>query len=65
MPECLARIVHSKLLMRSGNNDQKIAGVQELERGQALMRETGAMIFEACIDSSKGELEDARTSKAS
>ena len=65
VPECLARIVHSKLLMRSGNNDQKIAGVQELERGQALMRETGAMIFEACIDSSKGELEDARTSKAS
>ena len=64
VPECLARIVHSKLLMRSGNNDQKIAGVQELERGQALMRETGAMIFEACIDPSKGELEDARTSKA-
>ena len=64
VPECLARIVHSKLLMRSGNNDQKIAGVQELDRGQALMRETGAMIFEACIDSSKGELEDARTSKA-
>jgi adenylate cyclase len=47
VPECFARIVHAELLTRSGTDDQRIAGLQELERAQALMRETGAVIFEA------------------
>jgi class 3 adenylate cyclase/tetratricopeptide (TPR) repeat protein len=66
VPECLARIVHADLLMRSGTSDQKIAGRVELERAQALMRETGAIIFEAFIAPSKGDLDDVQaTTKAS
>ena len=49
VPECFARIVYADLLMKSGESDQKAAGRHELERAQALMRETGAMIFEAFI----------------
>jgi adenylate cyclase len=66
VPECLARIVHAELLMRSGTSDQKIAGRVELERAQALVRETGAIIFEAFIAPSKGDLDDVQaTTKAS
>jgi class 3 adenylate cyclase/tetratricopeptide (TPR) repeat protein len=60
VPECLARIVHAKLLMRSGTSDQEIAGEQELERAQALMRETGATIFKYLITPSKSQLGDSR-----
>lgn len=51
VPECLARIVHANLLMESGTSEQQVAGRYELERAQTLMRETGAMIFEALIAS--------------
>ncbi len=61
VPECLARIVHAQLLL-SGTSDQKIAGGQELERAQALMRETGAMIFKAMIAPSMDELPGAQAS---
>lgn len=61
VPECLARIVHAKLLL-SGTSDQKIAGGQELERAQALMQETGAMIFKAMIAPSMDELPGAQAS---
>jgi class 3 adenylate cyclase/tetratricopeptide (TPR) repeat protein len=49
VPECFARIVHADLLMKSGASDQQAAGRHELERAEALMRETGATIFEAFI----------------
>jgi tetratricopeptide (TPR) repeat protein len=50
IPECLARIVRTKLLLRSATSDQKAEGGQELERARALMRETGAMLFEDFIN---------------
>ena len=50
VPECLARIVRADLLLRSTTSDQEAEGRHELERAIALMRETGAMIFEAFID---------------
>src|SRR5258707_1370257 len=61
VPECLARIVHAQLLL-SGTSDQKIAGNLELERAQALMQETGAIIFKAMIAPSGDELPDTQTS---
>lgn len=60
VPECLARIVHAKLLMRSGTSDQEIAGKQELERAQALIQETGAMIFKAMMATSGDEIPGAQ-----
>lgn len=50
IPECLARIVRADLLLRSISNDEKAEGLKELERAKALMRETGAMLFETFID---------------
>jgi adenylate cyclase len=50
VPECLARIVRAKLLLRSTNSDEKAEGGQELERAKALMRETGAMLLETFIN---------------
>lgn len=61
VPECLARIVHAQLLL-AGTSDQKIAGSRELERAQALMQETGAMIFKAMIAPSMDDLPGAQTS---
>jgi tetratricopeptide (TPR) repeat protein len=49
VPECLARIVRADLLLRSTTSDQKAEGRQELECAIALMRETGAMLFETFI----------------
>jgi class 3 adenylate cyclase/tetratricopeptide (TPR) repeat protein len=49
-PECLARIVRAKLLLRSANSDEQAEGGQELERAKALMRETGAMLLETFIN---------------
>jgi adenylate cyclase len=50
IPECLARIVRADLLLRSIGNDEKAEGLKELERAKALMRETGAVLFETFID---------------
>src|SRR6266403_1542868 len=50
VPECLARIVHAQLLLRSAKSDEKAEGEQELERAKALMRETGAMLLETFIN---------------
>jgi adenylate cyclase len=61
VPECLARIVHARLLL-SGTSDQKIAGSHELERAHGLLRETGAMTFKAMIVPSMDELAGAQTS---
>jgi len=55
VPECLARIVRAKLLLRSANSDEQAEGGQELERAKALMRETGAMLFETFINSTSVE----------
>ena len=49
VPECLARIVRADLLLRSSSNDEKADGAKELELAKALMRETGAVLFEAFI----------------
>jgi tetratricopeptide (TPR) repeat protein len=50
IPECLARIVRANLLLQSADGDQQAEGDQELERARALMRETGAMLFENFIN---------------
>jgi adenylate cyclase len=49
VPECLARIIRADLLLRSTTSDQNAEGRQELERATALMRETGAILFEKFI----------------
>jgi adenylate cyclase len=58
VPECLARLVHADLLMRSGTGDQQDAGRRELERAGELMRETGAVIFETYFKAANDELGD-------
>ena len=55
IPECLARMVHADLLMRSATSDQQAAGKHELERAHDLMRVTGAVIFESFINAGSGE----------
>ena len=45
-----SRIVRADLLLRSATGDQKAEGRRELERARALMRETGAMLFERFIN---------------
>jgi len=62
IPECFARIVHADLLMKSEESDQKVAGRHELERAQTLMRETGAMIFEAFVTPSEATPDAAQAS---
>ena len=51
VPECLARIVHADLLIRSEASEQKLAGRDELDRARALVGETGALIFEPLFNS--------------
>jgi adenylate cyclase len=46
VPECLARIIHARLLS-AGTDDDRVAGQRELERAQALMRDTGATMLGA------------------
>jgi len=60
VPECLARIVRADLLLQSANSDQKIEGRQELEHARALVRETGAVLFENFIDATNVEHSNAR-----
>jgi class 3 adenylate cyclase/tetratricopeptide (TPR) repeat protein len=60
VPECLARIVHADLLIRSETEDQKLAGQHELDRARALMRETGALIFEPLLESANFEIVSRR-----
>jgi adenylate cyclase len=50
IPECLARIVRADLLLQSTSGDQKAEGMRELEHARALMRETGALLFENFIN---------------
>jgi adenylate cyclase len=50
VPECLARFVRANLLLRTAFSEQNDEGKRELERARALMRETGAMIFETLVD---------------
>ena len=45
IPECLARIVRTNLLLRSATSDQKAEGGQELERARALLRENRGQAF--------------------
>ena len=62
IPECLARIVRADLLLRSATSDQKAEGRQEMERARALMRETGAMLFEPFINAIDIDLSDRQVS---
>ena len=50
IPECLARIVRADLLLRSPTSDQIAEGRQELVNARALMKETGAILFENLIN---------------
>jgi class 3 adenylate cyclase/tetratricopeptide (TPR) repeat protein len=49
VPECLGRIVRAEILSASKADDRRAAGVDERNRAEALMRETGALIFENFI----------------
>jgi hypothetical protein len=60
VPECLARIVRAKLLLRSAESDEKAEGEQELERARALMRETGAMFLEAFLNDTSVQQSNTR-----
>ena len=60
IPECLARIVRADLLLRSATSDQKAEGRQELETARALMRETGAMLFETFINATNVDHSNTR-----
>jgi tetratricopeptide (TPR) repeat protein len=60
VPECLARIVRADLLLRSTTSDEKAEGRQELETARALMRETGAVLFENFINATNVEQSNAR-----
>jgi class 3 adenylate cyclase/tetratricopeptide (TPR) repeat protein len=60
VPECLARIVHAGLLIRSETGEQKLAGEHELDRSRALMDETGALIFEPLLNSANFEIVSSR-----
>ena len=60
VPECLARIVRAELLLRSTGSDQKVEGRQELDRAKALMRETGAMLFETFVNEVNVEQSNTR-----
>jgi hypothetical protein len=60
VPECFARIVHAGLLIRSKTEDQKLAGEHELDRSRALMRETGALIFDHLLKSANFEIVSSR-----
>jgi adenylate cyclase len=64
VPECLARLVHADLLVRFGTDDQKVAASHELEHAQALIRETGAMIFQS-FDSSNDVINHAHQASPS
>jgi tetratricopeptide (TPR) repeat protein len=57
-PECLARIVRADILSDAKTGDQRAAALDERNRAEALMRETGALIFEKFI---KGAPIDAKT----
>jgi tetratricopeptide (TPR) repeat protein len=54
LPECLARIVRAAILLRSTVNDEKVEGAKELDLARALVRETGAVLFEPFIDRTGG-----------
>jgi adenylate cyclase len=55
VPECLARFVRANLLLRATSSEQNAEGKKELELARALMRETGAMIFETFINALHAE----------
>jgi class 3 adenylate cyclase/tetratricopeptide (TPR) repeat protein len=50
VPECLARIVRAKLLLRSATRNERAEGAQELDRAKALTLATGARLFEAFLN---------------
>jgi class 3 adenylate cyclase/tetratricopeptide (TPR) repeat protein len=50
IPECLARIVRGQLLLQSSSDDEKGDGAMELTRAKAMIRETGAVLFEPFIN---------------
>jgi tetratricopeptide (TPR) repeat protein len=60
VPECLARIVRADLLLRSASSDQQAEARQELETAGALMRETGAMLFQNFFDATNVDHGDLR-----
>jgi adenylate cyclase len=53
--ECLARIVHADLLMRTGASELIADGRRELERARELIEETGAMLIGSLLDAGDRE----------
>jgi len=64
--ECLARIVHADLLMRSGASEQAAEGKREMERARELIRKTGALLIGTLLDAGNDKPGgiDQRSSKA-
>jgi class 3 adenylate cyclase/tetratricopeptide (TPR) repeat protein len=58
-PECLARLVRAEILSASKSSDQRAEAVDERNRAEALMGETGALIFERLV---KGASAGTKTS---
>ena len=63
IPECLARIVRGRLLLGAAGDEEKAEGASEIERAQALMRETGAILFNRFFDADTARSSD-RTASA-
>jgi hypothetical protein len=63
VPECLARFVRATSLLSSSNKDQNVEGAEELRRAEALMHETGALIFRSFVNAA--DAEDPGTPKTS
>jgi len=62
VPECFARLVRADLLLRSKAGDRTEEGREELERAKALVRETGAAIFETFINATGQTMDSRQTS---
>lgn len=62
VPECFARLVRADLLRRSKAGDRTEEGREELERAKALVRETGAAIFETFINATGQTMDSRQTS---
>jgi hypothetical protein len=61
IPELLARIVRADLLLRYPTSDRTAEGEQELALARALVRETGAILFERFINEAHVNSSEGRT----
>jgi len=64
IPECLARIVRAKLLLRSPIEDEVVKGGHELARAKTLMRESGAVLFKRFVEELEADDVNARQTRS-